>query len=137
MEHTTPYPLFRKIDCIRLYVEDIEAGLAFYRDLLGHTLIWRTAHAAGLRMPETDAELVLQSEEHVQEVDFLVDSVDAATGRIMQAGGRVIVPPFDIQIGRCAVCQDPWGNPLVFLDASKGLLATDAEGNVTGNIPSL
>ncbi len=28
----------------------------------------------------------------------------------------------------------PWGNQLVLLDVSKGLLATDAEGNVIGNV---
>jgi predicted enzyme related to lactoylglutathione lyase len=127
-------PLLRKVDCVRLYVPDLEAGLAFYRDKLGHQLIWRTATAAGLRLPETDAELVIQTEEQRQEVDFLVDSADAAAERLERAGGRIIVPPFDIQIGRCVVVEDPWGNPLVLLDTSKGLLATDSEGNVIGNI---
>jgi len=69
-------PLLRKVDCVRLYVPDLEAGLAFYRDRLGHELIWRTETAAGLHLPETDAELVLQTEEQRQEVDFLVDSAD-------------------------------------------------------------
>jgi predicted enzyme related to lactoylglutathione lyase len=69
-----------------------------------------------------------------QEVDFSVDSTDIAANRFTQAGGKVLVPPFDIQIGRCAVVQDPWGNPLVLLDVSKRLLATDVEGNVTGNL---
>jgi len=32
------------------------------------------------------------------------------------------------------VLEDPWGNPLVLLDASKGLLKTDADGNVIGNL---
>ena len=127
-------PLLRKVDCIRLYVPDLEAGLAFYRDKLGHELIWRTATAAGLRMPETDAELVLQTEEQRQEIDYLVDSVDAATEMMERASAKIIVPPFDIQIGRCVVLEDPWGNPLVLLDSSKGLLATDSEGNVIGNI---
>jgi len=127
-------PLLRKVDCVRLYVPDLEAGLAFYRDKLGHELIWRTATAAGLRLPETDAELVIQSEEQRQEVDFLVDSAEAAAEMMERAGGRIIVPPFDIQIGRCVVVEDPWGNPLVLLDTSKGLLTTDSEGNVTGNI---
>jgi len=126
-------PLIRKVDCVRLYVPDLEAGLAFYRDKLGHELIWRTATAAGLRLPETDAELVIQTEEQRQEIDLLVDSADAAARFIEQAGGTVIVPPFDIQIGRCVVVEDPWGNPLVLLDTSKGLLTTDAEGNVIGN----
>ena len=110
----------RKVDCVRLYVPDLEDGLAFYRDKLGHELIWRTEMAAGLRLPETDAELVIQTEESRQEVDLLVDSADESAKFIEQAGGKVIVPPFDIQIGRCVVVEDPWGNPLVLLDTSKG-----------------
>jgi len=127
-------PLLHKIDCIRLYVPDLAAGLAFYCDQLGHQLIWRTEHAAGLRLPDADTEIVLQTEAKEPEVDFTVASADAAAKRIVEAGGKIIVPPFDIQIGRCVVVQDPWGNPLVLLDTSKGLLATDAEGNVIGNI---
>jgi predicted enzyme related to lactoylglutathione lyase len=124
------------VDCVRLYVPDLEAGLAFYRDQLGHELIWRTETAAGLRLPESEAELVLQTEDQRQEVDLLVDSADAAAEFIERAGGRVIVPPFDIQIGRCVVVEDPWGNPLVLLDTSKGLLKTDEDGNVIGNVNS-
>lgn len=122
--------LLRKVDCIRLYVPDLEAGLAFYRDRLGHELIWRTETAAGLRLPESDAELVLQTEDQHQEVDLLVDSAGEAAKLVEQAGGKVIVPPFEIQIGRCVVLEDPWGNPLVLLDTSKGLLKTDVDGNV-------
>ena len=125
--------LLRKVDCIRLYVSDLEAGLVFYRDRLGHELIWRKETAAGLRLPESDTELVLQTEEQRQEVDLLVDSADEAARWLEAAGGKVIVPPFDIQIGRCVVLEDPWGNPLVLLDTSKGLLKTDADGNVIGN----
>jgi len=126
--------LLRKVDCVRLYVDNLEAGLAFYRDRLGHELIWRTETAAGLRLPKSDAELVIQTEDQRQEVDFLVDSADEAAKSIEQAGGKVSLPPFDIQIGRCVVLEDPWGNPLVLLDTSKGLLKTDTEGNVLGNI---
>ena len=126
--------LIRKVDCVRLYVPDLEAGLAFYRDRLGHELIWRTETAVGLRLPDSDAELVLQMEDQRQEVDLLVNSADEAATLVEQAGGKVIVPPFDIQIGRCVVLEDPWGNPLVLLDTSKGLLKTDADGNVIGNI---
>ena len=129
-------PLFRKVDCVRFYVDNLEAGLAFYCDQLGHQLIWRTETAAGLRLPESNVELVIQTEDQRQEIDFLVDSADRATQFIEQAGGALIVPPFDIQIGRCAVVEDPWGNPLVLLDTSKGLLKTDSDGNVIGNINS-
>ena len=127
-------PLLRKVDCVQLYVSSLEEGLAFYRDRLGHEVIWRTTTAAGLRLPETDAELVLQTEDKRQEVDLLVNSADEAAKFIEQAGGRMVVPPFDIQIGRCAVVEDPWGNPLVLLDTGKGLLKTDSQGNVIGNL---
>jgi hypothetical protein len=39
------------------------AALAFYLDGLGHELIWRDYSAAGLRLPDSDAELVLHTEE--------------------------------------------------------------------------
>ncbi len=134
-------PLFKKVDCIRLYVTDLEAGLAFYRDQLGHPLIWRTEQEAGLRIPGADTELVLQTKRPGLEVDITVPSADEAAARWTALGGKVIVPPFDIRIGRCVVVQDPWGNgstdhcSLVLLDTSKGLLATDQEGNVVGNEP--
>lgn len=121
------------VDCIRLYVADLEAGLAFYRDQLGHELIWRSDEAVGLRMLNTATEIVLHTQQQELEVDFKVESAEAAVRRFKEAGGKVILPPFDIQIGRCAVVEDPWGNKLVLLDATKGSLVTDAEGNVIGN----
>lgn len=129
-------PLFREIDCLRLPVRDLEEGLAFYRDRLGHELIWRTETSAGLRLPGDDAELVLHREGTPPETDLVVDSVNAAVVTFVEAGGTIVREPFDIQIGRCAVVADPWGNVLVLLDQSKGRLVTDEEGNVVGNEPS-
>jgi predicted enzyme related to lactoylglutathione lyase len=122
--------MVRKVDAIEVPVPSLDAGLAFYRDRLGHAVIWRSTTAVGLRMPESDAELVLQTERDAVHVDLLVDSADAAAERVAAAGGRVDVPPFDIPIGRCAVVEDPWGNRLVLLDMSNGPLETDDEGNV-------
>ena len=126
--------LFHKVDCIRLYVPNLESGLAFYRERLGQSLIWRSESSAGLRMPGSEAEIVLQCEQPGQEVDLTVESADAAAERFAQAGGQVVVAPFDIPIGRCSMVRDPWGNSLVLLDTSKGLLATDEQGNVIGNV---
>ena len=136
MSPSQPEPLVRKIDCIRLYVPDLDAGLAFYRDRLGHALIWRTPDAVGLRLPESDAEIVLHTERAAPEIDLMVKAAGTAARRFEAAGGKVLVPPFDIQIGQAAVVEDPWGNRLVLLDASKGLLVTDASGNVVGNAPA-
>ena len=128
----TDATLFRNIDSLQIPVPNLDAGLAFYRDKLGHELIWRTETAAGLRMPETDAEIVIQTERPQLEANLRVASADAAAERMIEAGGKLVAGPFDIQIGRCAVVLDPWGNALVLLDGSKGKLATDAEGDVIG-----
>ena len=126
-------PLIRKVDCLQIPVPDLDSGLAFYRDKLGHELIWRTETSAGLRMPDTDAEIVLQTEREGIEVDLLVTSAAAAAAAIVEAGGRVVEQPFDIQVGRCVVVEDPWSNRLVLLDMTKGRLVTDAGGNIIGN----
>jgi lactoylglutathione lyase len=125
--------LFQKIDCIRIFVPDLESGLTFYRDALGHELIWRTEDAVGLRLAEGETEIVLHTEKMHLEVDVKVSSADQAAERIKTAGGKIVAGPFDIQIGRCVVVADPWGNELVLLDTTKGLLKTDANGNVIGN----
>jgi predicted enzyme related to lactoylglutathione lyase len=125
--------LFRKIDCYSLPVPDLDSAQEFYRKSLGHELAWRTAKAAGLRLPNGDGELVLQAERPGQETDLLVESVAEAVIRFVEAGGRVIREPFDIQVGKCAVVADPFGNVLVMLDMSKGRLVTDADGHVVGN----
>ncbi len=127
-------PLFRKIDNHMLRVADLDAAIAFYRDKLGHTLIWRDGEAAGLALPETDAELVLHR--HIgPETDILVRDADRAYQAFLDAGGQSVEPPFDIAIGRCARVRDPFGNVIVMLDQSKGKLATDAQGRVTGVKP--
>jgi predicted enzyme related to lactoylglutathione lyase len=114
-------PLLRKVDCIRLAVDDLDAAIAFY-ERLGHGLIWRRPAAAGLRLPESDTEIVLQSEQPGIEVDLLVDDAARAVERFVAAGGTLVSGPFEIEIGRCAVVADPWQNTLVLLDMSRGPL---------------
>ncbi len=123
-------PLFRKIDCLSLPVPDLDAALELYSRDLGHEVIWRSERAAGLRLPDSNAELVLHTDDRGLETDLTVDSVPEALDRFVAAGGRVLTGPFEIQIGLCAVVSDPWGNELVILDTSKGLLQVDEEKRV-------
>lgn len=125
-------PLLHKVDCIQLYVPDLAAGLAFYCDRLGHQLLWRTDTAAGLALPDSDAEIVLQTARDGVAVDFLVPSADEAAASFLQAGGTVVVPPFDIPVGRCVVVADPWQNQYVLLDTRNGLFVTAADKRVIG-----
>lgn len=51
---------------------------------------------------------------------------------LLAAGGKVTYGPFDIDIGRCAVICDSWGNSYCILDMTKGKYEVDEKGNVTG-----
>jgi catechol 2,3-dioxygenase-like lactoylglutathione lyase family enzyme len=53
--------ILRAIDAVTVPVPDLDSGLAFYRDRLGHRLLWRNdaAGQAGLALPEGVSELVL------------------------------------------------------------------------------
>jgi predicted enzyme related to lactoylglutathione lyase len=128
---STP-PLFHRVDSLQLPVPILDAGLAFYRDALGHQLLWRTEHAAGLRMPDSETELVVQTERPQPEVDLLVESVELATERVVAAGGALLAGPSEIPVGRVVAVADPFGNSLVLLELSKGHYRTDASGAVTG-----
>jgi len=83
-------PLFRRVDCLSIPVPDVDAALAFYSANLGHELIWRSSKAAGLKLPGSDAELVLHQADRPMETDLVVDSVPEALARFTFAGGKVL-----------------------------------------------
>ena len=126
--------LLRSVDCVQIPVPDLDTGLAFYRDRLGHRLLWRTPEAAGLRLPDSDTELVLTTIRG-PEVDFLVTSVPDAVATMVAAGATEVVAPMDIPVGRVAVVADPFGTRLTVLDLSAGRYVTDEDGTVTGVRP--
>ena len=125
-------PLLRAVDAIQIPVPDLEAALAFYRDALGQELRWRTDTEAGLGMPDAATELVLTTERERFEPNLLVDSADDAARRIGDEGGSIVVPPFDVPVGRVAVVRDLFGNALVVLDLSKGRYVTNGDARVMG-----
>ncbi len=125
-------PLFTKVDCIRLSVNDLQEGIDFYHDKLGLPIIWKTDTAIGLEIPGTVTEIVMHTESMPLEVDFKVNSVSEAIKRIEEAGGKILTGPFDIAIGKCAVIQDPWKNEFVVLDTSKGTFVVDEKNDVIG-----
>jgi predicted enzyme related to lactoylglutathione lyase len=125
-------PVLLNIDCHSLPVTDLDAAIEFYSSL-GHEVIWKDESAAGLRLPESEAELVLHTDDRPLETDFKVASVPKTIDAFTRAGGRVVVEPFEIRIGLCAVLLDPWNNSIVVLDTSKGVLVVDENKNITGN----
>ncbi len=125
--------VLRKVDAVTVRVPDIDAGIHFYVDVLGHRMKWRndTIGQAGLELPEGDSEIVLTTE-HGYEPNWLVESVDDAVEVFRSNGGQIIAEPLDIAVGRLGVVVDPFGNALVLLDLSKGTYTTDETGEVTG-----
>ena len=124
--------LFKNVDCIELYVSDLDDGIKYYCNSMGLKLLWRTKTSVGLGMENDIAEVVLQTDRKKMDVDFKVESVADSIEKIINAGGKIINGPFDIPIGKCAVIQDKWENEYVILDMSKGKYITDEFGNVIG-----
>jgi len=114
--------LLRKIDCVMIGVEDLDAARQFYERVLGLEPLWSHGHSVALGMPESDAEIVIHDPNIPREckVHYLVDDVKAAVTMLSTEGCKIIVPPFQIRIGLCAVVSDPFGNVLNLLDMSKG-----------------
>lgn len=126
-------PLFEKVDAVTIPVPDLDAGLRFYREALGHELLWRNDEIgqAGLAMSLSDSEIVLTTRDNYAPT-WLVSNADGASRVFVEAGGGVIVEPFDVPVGRLAIVADPFDNVLVLLDLSKGRYVTDDARRVTG-----
>jgi len=118
--------VLRKIDCIMLRAESLDAAVAYYQTVFGLSLLWRNGLQAGLGMPETDAEIVLHADPDVPpeaSVHYVVDDAPSAATQLAARGCTILVEPFEIAIGKCVVVADPFGNRLYILDRTKGSLA--------------
>ncbi|MGB0061421.1 VOC family protein [Candidatus Binatus sp.] len=104
-------------------VDDVAAGEKFYAEVFGLKPLWREAGSVGMRLPETDTELVLHNNANIPnkvEVHYLVDDVVAAVRSYAAKGCRVLVQPFEVLIGKCAVIEDPFGTTICLLDQTSG-----------------
>lgn len=115
--------MFKKIDCVMIRVDDVAAGEKFYSEVFGLKPLWRETGSVGMGLPETDAEIVLHNNADTPnkvEVHYLVDDVVAAVKAYAEKGCRVLVPPFDVLIGKCAVIRDPFETSICLLDLTSG-----------------
>jgi lactoylglutathione lyase len=123
--------MLRKIDCIMIRVPDVQAAATYYTKVFGLHPQWSGDGLVGLVFPETDAEIVLHSDPQIPssvEVHYLVDDVVAAVAHYAAEGCDVLVAPFNITVGKCAVITDPFGTRLCILDLSKGLRPLNLAG---------
>jgi predicted enzyme related to lactoylglutathione lyase len=103
--------MFKKIDCVMIRVDDVAAAEKFYSEVFGLRPLWREGGSVGMGLPATDAEIVLHNNAEIPnkvEVHYLVDDVVAALKNYLEKGCRVMVPPFEVLIGKCAVIEDPF-----------------------------
>jgi predicted enzyme related to lactoylglutathione lyase len=115
--------MLKKIDCVMIRVDDVAAGEKFYSEVFGLKAVWREAGSVGMALPETNAEIVLHNNAAIPnkvEVHYLVDNVVAAVKYYAENGCRVLAPPFDVLIGKCAVIQDPFDTTICLLDLTSG-----------------
>jgi lactoylglutathione lyase len=113
---------------VHLYTRDIEAGLRFYRDLLGFKETFRTptkgtAEHVELTLRGFGLGLgTVEAAKRVHGVDpspgspamslvIWTEDVDKAYGQLTSAGTRVVQPPHDVdKHNRNALLRDPDGN---------------------------
>lgn len=125
--------MLRYVDAVTVPVPDLERGLAFYRDVLGHEVIWRNEATgqAGLRTPESDTEIVLTTQQDY-EPDWKVASADSAAEVFAANGGKVVVGPHGHPDRSARHLEDAFCNRLVLLDTTKGTYDTNTAGDVIG-----
>ena len=123
--------MLRKIDCVMIRIGDVEAAAEYYARVFGLIPQWSGDGSVGLVFPESDAEIVLHNDANLPsnvEVHYLVDDALAAVAEYAAQGCQILVEPFEITIGKCAVIQDPFGTRLCILDMTKGM----RENNLAG-----
>ncbi len=115
--------MLRKIDCVMIRVDDVEKAAIYYAEVFGLRPNWSGDDSIGLVFSETDAEIVLHNDPNMPssvEVHYLVDDVVTVVAEYVAKGCQLLVEPFDITIGKCAVIKDPFGIRMCILDMTKG-----------------
>jgi len=122
-------PVLKKINAVLVKVPSIQEGLDFYREQLGLQTFWKKEDIASVHLG--DGQLVMSTTLD-PETSILVESVVHAAEVFEKAGGKVVSPPEDIDVGRLVIVEDAFGNKLTLVDFSKGFYTVDGSKNVTG-----
>ncbi len=122
-------PVLKKINAVLVKVPSIQEGLDFYREQLGLPAFWKKDTIASVHLG--DGQLVMSTTLD-PETNILVESVEHAAAVFEKAGGKVVSPPEDIDVGKLVVVQDAFGNRLTLVDFSKGFYKIDESKNVVG-----
>lgn len=113
----------KKIDNVMFKVDDLEKSAEFYEHVMGLKRGWTDVEnrMIGLLFPGNDSELVLHVDDSLPNpnVSFQVENVLRFIKEFRKKGYRVVVEPFGIRCGICAVLSDLSGNMIEVMDISK------------------
>lgn len=115
--------IIRKIDAVMFLVDDIYVAADFYENVLGLKRGWTDDEnqMIGMLFPRNDTELVLHMNQSLPNpnVSFQVKKVDEFVGKYQKQGFKVLVEPFEIRCGKCAILEDPFSNRIEIMDITK------------------
>jgi predicted enzyme related to lactoylglutathione lyase len=122
-------PVLKKINAVLVKVPSIQEGLDFYREQLGMQTFWKKDDIASVHLG--DDQLVMSTALD-PETSILVESVQHVAQVFVNAGGKIVSPPEDIDVGKLVIVEDAFGNKLTLVDFSKGFYEMDESNNVVG-----
>lgn len=103
-----------RISHLFVYVDDLDAALAFYRDVLGFDVFHRGEGSAFLRLPSDTTVLALQSRATAandRDWMLVIDTEDIERRRTeITRTGTEISPVEPVPYGSAAQLRDPEGN---------------------------
>ena len=112
-----------KIDAVLLRVSDLESTAEFYVKVMGLKQGWtdKENQMIGLLFPGNDTELVLHCDESLPDpnVSDQVEDVLKFVEGYRLRGYKILVEPFDIRCGKCAILEDPEGHSIEIMDITK------------------
>lgn len=115
--------VLKKIDAVMLRVSDLEKTAEFYVNVMGLKRGWTDTEnqMIGLLFPGNDTELVLHCDESLPDpnVSYQVDNVLLFVEKYERKGFKVLVEPFDIRCGKCAILEDLEGHSIEIMDITK------------------
>ncbi len=112
--------MLRRIDRVILRVQSLSSAVAYYRDVLGLTLVREESRVASFRLGDEATELVLHDDPDLptEAIYYLVDDVRDLYRRRAALKLKFTNPPAQVSRGYRAAVKDPFGNVLLLLDRS-------------------
>lgn len=114
--------VLRQVDRILLRVPALAGAVAYYRDVLGLTLLRQDGRVANFQLGDSSTELVLHCDPDLpaEATYYLVDDVRELYRRRAELKLTFTGPPTAVSRGYRATVKDPFGTVLLLLDRTTG-----------------